>query len=183
MFEIIKQRIRDARTLKTLCFGAERLANEQGQREPGAEHFVLAAFDLDDATAQLAFAELGVTRAAFAAAIEAQYCRALASVGLNVDDDAAVVTGDLHVPTPRGPYRSQASAQGLMQVLTRDIMKNEQQRDAATPLLGAHVLLAAGASTHGVCARSFDTLGLSRARVAEVARATIAAHLAAAASA
>lgn len=158
LFKAVRQRMRDAGTLKQLCFRAESLANAEGQREPGAEHFVLAALELPDATAHRAFATIGITPARFHAAIASQYRSALAHVGIHAgdfEDDGPPL------PTSRGPYRSQPSAQALMAALTRDVMKAAQAQDPTTPLLGAHVLLAAGAAKRGVCARALAALGVT----------------------
>ena len=54
MFETIKQRFRDMSTIKSLCLAAEQHANTDGQKEPGAEYFVLAALESPDGTAHKA---------------------------------------------------------------------------------------------------------------------------------
>ena len=182
MFKLIRQRLSDAKTLKALCFGAEQQANHQGQQQPGAEHFVQAALGLPDGTALQVFQQLGITAEAFDAAIESQYRSALATLGLAVDGMADLCP-PRPVPTAQGPYRAQASGQALMAVLTREVMKSAQQRDAAAPLLAAHVLLAASAAQHGVCARSFQALGVSPGQLAAAATAVLASARSAADSA
>ena len=170
LFKAIRQRMRDAGTLKQLCFRAESLANAEGQREPGAEHFVLAALELPDGTAQQAFAALDISAGQFRAAIAEQYRSALAHVGIHADGIDELDDDGPSLPTARGPYRTQPSAQALMAVLTRDVMKPAQARDATTPLLGAHVLLAAGAAKRGVVPRSFASLGITLESLASAAR-------------
>ena len=56
-----------------------------------------------------------------------------------------------------------------MAVLTREIMKSEQKKDPAAPLLGAHVLLAASAAKFGVVSRALENLGVTTAQVSAVA--------------
>lgn len=173
MFKAIRQRFHDTLTIKALCEGAEKHANRQGQRKPGTEHFVLAALDLPDSTAAAAFASLGITAAAFRASIDNQYRTALANVGISADSLSEFDADSIAVPTSKGPYRTQGSVQNMMQVLTRDIMKNEQQRNSGAPLLGAHVLLAASAAQQGVCARAFQHLGIESSRLREAAKLAI----------
>ena len=54
MPQILKRRIGEMRTIKTLCTDAERHAHADGAREPGLEHFLLAALDLPDGTLERA---------------------------------------------------------------------------------------------------------------------------------
>lgn len=59
MFGRIRSKLNDMNTIKLLCEGAEAHALQDQQREPGAEHFLLAALDLPDGTARLAFEKAG----------------------------------------------------------------------------------------------------------------------------
>ena len=59
MFGRIKARFESMGTIKALNEAAERFALEDQQREPGAEHFLLAALALPDSTARLAFEAIG----------------------------------------------------------------------------------------------------------------------------
>lgn len=169
MLKAIRQRVRDAQTLNALHVGAEQHANRQGQREPGAEHFILAALDLPDGTAAAAFARLGITPSAFAAAIETQYLTALASLGLEGDGVAGLADTIVAVEPSSGLYKTQVSAQEMMRVLTHEVMLAAQKQDEAAPLLSAHVLLAATAARRGVTARTLQALGLSPEQVASAA--------------
>jgi Clp amino terminal domain, pathogenicity island component len=58
MFARIKARLSSMSTLKSLCLRAEQHALRDQQRQPGAEHFLLAALDLPDGTARQAFESL-----------------------------------------------------------------------------------------------------------------------------
>lgn len=176
MFKTIRQRFRDIGTIKVLCFEAEKLANADGQKEPGAEHFVLSALALPDGTARKAFLRIHADPDNFHAAIAQQYEDALQSLGIALPHDAAVSGEATPVPTSNGPYKTQASAQALMQTLTREIMVKEQKTDSAAPLLSAHVVLAATSAQYGVAVRAFQAMGIDPASLADAAKTEIAAH-------
>ena len=131
MFSSIKRRLGDMATITNLCNAAERHANAEGKQEPGAEHFVLAALELPDGSAAAAMRRLQVDADSFRAAIEAQYAAALADAAI-----PAAVPAATAVAPQAGTYRASASGQALMQELAA-------QDKAGSPLLGAHVLLAA----------------------------------------
>jgi len=173
VFNTIKQRFRDMRTIKTLCFGAEKLANTHGQKEPGAEHFVLAALELPDGTARKAFERIHADPNSFRNAIAQQYEDALQNIGIALPHDVTITDETTPVPTDTGPYKTQPSAQALMQTLTREIMVKEQKADSTAPLLGAHVILAATTAQYGVAVRAFRAMGVDPTKLAEAARAEI----------
>lgn len=173
MFNTVKQRFRDMSTIKTLSFGAEKLANEEGQKEPGAEHFVLAALELPDGTARKAFERIHFNPDNFRVAIAQQYEDALRNIGIELPHDAALSEGVTPIPTSTGLYKTQPSAQALMQTLTREIMVKEQKADSAAPLLGAHVILAATTAQYGVATRAFRAMGVDPTKLAEAATAEI----------
>lgn len=70
-------------TIKALCLAAEQHANTDGQKEPGAEHFVLAALESPDGTARRAFEDIRVDPNGFraAAAQHGVAVRALRAMG------------------------------------------------------------------------------------------------------
>lgn len=70
MFNSFMTKLRDARTIKTLCERAEVHALRDQQQKPGAEHFLLAALDLEDGTARLAFSRAGAAPEGLHTAIE-----------------------------------------------------------------------------------------------------------------
>lgn len=166
MFRMIQQRINDIRTMKSLCLSAERHANADGEKEPGLEHFVLAALDLPDGTARKAFERLGADPDGFREAIAAQYRNALKSVGIDTTDQ--VIAGSVANGTSpaNGLYRSKPQAKEFMQRLA-----NRKATDGATSLLGAHVLETAAGFQHGVASRTFATMGIDRQAMMEAARA------------
>lgn len=167
MFQRIRQRFSDMRTIHALCTGAERHANAEGQHKPGAEHFVLAAIELPDRTARKAFARLQTDPDGYRGAIARQYEDALRALGIAVPEGAIRGTG---VVPPQGTrlYRAQPSADAVMQHLAA-----QRKTDPDGPLLGAHVLLAAASAQYGVAIRALLAMGVAPAELARAARAEI----------
>lgn len=166
MFSSIKRRLGDMATIKALCTAAEQHANAEGQQQPGAEHFILAALALPDGTAAAAFRRLQADPAAFRSAIESQYAQALCGVGVSLEGELPPAAP---VAAGAGPYRAGASGQALMQALAA-------QDKGGKPLIGAHVLLAACSAQHGVTARALHSMGIAPAALAEAAREAAAGH-------
>lgn len=175
MFTAIRQRLQDMSTLKALCLEAERLANAEGQAQPGAEHFVMSALALPDGTARKAFVRIHADPDQYRAAIGAQYQDALKHIGLDLPPDA-MTAGDETPVAPGDVYRAQPSAQALMKVLVDEVRATQPQTRAAAPLLGAHVLLAATKAGSGVAVRAFRAMGVDPHALAQAAQAEIAAH-------
>ena len=173
MFNTIKQRLRDVSTINALCSGAEKLANADGQKEPGAEHLVLSALELPDGTARKAFKRVHADPDSFRAAIARQYEDALQNIGIALPPEAAIADEASPVAAGTGLYKAQASADTLMQTLARDIMAKEHKADSATPLLGAHVILAATTAQYGVAIRAFQAMGIDPTKLTEAATAEI----------
>lgn len=161
MFKRIRHHLQSARTLKQLCTSAEKHARTQGHRAPGAEHFLLAALDLPDGSAQRAFKRLGADPRAVPAAIEQQYRDALQGLALGAALPAAAPTTAGH---PR-LYPAQPSAQELMQALARS------RRAQAGPLCGAHVVALVADMPQGVAARTLRAMQVDAAKLASAARA------------
>ena len=88
MFNTIKQRFRDVSTIDALCTGAEKLANADGQKEPGAEHFVVVALELPNGTARRTFKRIHADPDSFRAAIARQYEDALQNIGIAIPPEA-----------------------------------------------------------------------------------------------
>ena len=165
MFQRIRQRLKDMRTLHLLFTRAEHHARTQGQPQPGAEHFLLAAIDLPDGSARRAFARIGADPDALPAAIEQQYRDALAQIGIHTDLPPAR-------PVTSGPgiYRAQPSGEGLMQTLA------DARKGQPGPLLGAHLVALVAAMPQGVAARALNTLRVDLPALAEAARQETAWH-------
>lgn len=164
MLQRIRQRLADMRTIKALCEAAERYALAGGEREPGPEHFMLAAFDLPDGLARRVFERLGIDPAGVRGAIAASHGAALASVGV----DAAALADDAPLPPSSGPYRAKGSMQAVMQQLAAWPRAN-----ALEPLTGAHVLAVVAGARNGTAARTLRTMGLDGAQVVAAAKAVM----------
>lgn len=168
MFETIKQRFRDMSTIKALCLAAEKHANADGQKEPGAEHFVLAALESPDGTARRAFVQIQADPDGFAAAIARQRVDALKAVGINLAPDAGPAAVPVQAGT--GVYQAQASAQTMVQLLAA-----QQKANAGAPLLSAHVLVAVAAAQYGVAVRALKAMGVDPQALADAAAVEISA--------
>ena len=158
MFKTLRVRLQDMRTLARLCTTAENLA----RTEPGSEHLVLASLDLPDGSSRDAFARLGVSREAFAEAIQAQFADALGSVGLKVPAGEADVTNSTKAPSLL--YRAAPSGQALIQRLV-----HMPRRQARQPLAGADILLAVAEEQFSIAARAFARLDIRREQLAAAA--------------
>ncbi len=161
MFQSIKGKLRDMSTIRQLCEAAEAHALADRQRQPGAEHFLLAALDLQDGTAQLTFKRVGVNPEALKPAIEHQYRAALEAIGLSVglgEVSGAPATQQL----AQGVYQAAACGQEVMQALA-----NARHRHA--PLLGAHVVAIIAAMPYGVAARALRSIGVDLAALRAIA--------------
>ena len=161
MFKGIKSTLDDMGTIRLLCERAEAHALEDQQREPGAEHFLLAALDLPDGTARLAFERAGVAPDALKSAIEQQYADALGSMGLTAD-----APHDASMSPNRGIYHAAPSGQEIMQELAT-------RRKGHGPLLGAHLVGIVAGMSHGVAARALRALDLDAATLKSAADAVI----------
>ena len=169
MFDRLRHRLRDVGTLKTLCETAEAHARRAGQDQPGAEHFVLAALDLQDGTARAAFARLDADANAFVTAIERQHRDALAGVGIAPQAWPEPPADAAGAPAT-GLYRAQPSGQALMQALAK-----RRERAGEIPLIGAHVLAAATEAAQGITARALQAMGVDAAALRAAAASEIAA--------
>ena len=163
MFASIKRRAQEVATIAALCSAAEKHACAAGQQQPGAEHFLLAAFDLPDGAARRVFDKIGADPKHLDGSIERQYKEALQGMGIELpalDEPAQTVA-----PT-KGVYRAQPSGEAVMQRLA-------EQRTSQTPLSSAHVVLAVVSSEHGVVARALRSMGIDREQLMRAARAEI----------
>ncbi|CAN7666045.1 Clp protease N-terminal domain-containing protein [Aminobacter sp. LjRoot7] len=164
MFSRIKARFNDMGTIGTLCTGAEQHALRDQQREPGAEHFLLAALDLPDGTARRAFEEVGADPAALKHAISRQYGDALAAIGLDIGSPLAAAAGQEQLAARPGAFNASASGQEVMQALAAS-------RSQHGPLLGAHVVAILAAMPHGVAARALRAMGVDLGQLKSAAEA------------
>jgi ATP-dependent Clp protease ATP-binding subunit ClpA len=148
MFQGVKSKLRDMSFIKLLCEAAEVYAVKDQQREPGAEHFLLAALDLPDGAARLAFEQAGVSPDDLRTAIQRQYDDALRALGLQAE---TLVGAPMSAST--GAYQAADSGRDVMQKLAAT-------RRGRGPLHGAHVVSVIADMSEGVAARALRALGV-----------------------
>ena len=160
MFDRLKQNFRDMGTIKLLCEAAERIANAEQQKAPGAEHFVLAALELPDGSAARVFRKLDLTADTFHEALRDMHRAALKAAGVN---EAEVLNSEQSVPPLAQPgdiYRAAPSGEAVLKGLSA-----LRKRGVTGPLIGVHVLEVVAAMQHGPTARAFGLLGRDPATV------------------
>lgn len=168
MFENLRRARADLATMNALFPAAERIAHDDGVEQPGAEHLLLAALELDD-IATSALRTVSVDQAELRAAIVAQHEGALRAIGVVADDNAISVA----LPTggdPRGPYRSQ----GSMQTAFRRAV--ELAKRDKSPLNSGHLLLAVMDAEHGTVDRALRHLGIDPAMLRDRTHQVLADH-------
>ncbi|WIM96700.1 Clp protease N-terminal domain-containing protein [Actinoplanes oblitus] len=149
------------RTIKTLLTAAESEAQRAGDDLPGPEHLLLAAFDLPDGTARLAFERAGADPAGFRAAVNDAHRQAIHDLGVQVTGSDRALP---EAAPATGPYRLTAPGQEVFQAAVR--LAKESPR---SPLRGAHVVAAIGGQERGTVTRALRTLGVDRAALATAA--------------
>lgn len=164
MFKFLTQHFSDMGNLTKLFNEAERLANTEGQAEPGAEHLVMAALTMPhDESGRRALARLGATPDAFWQAVGQQYTDALKSIGI-----APLPADSDQVTAPRsntGLYKATESMKDLMDAVTSS--KEFMRRKGFS---AAEIILGATRPQFGVVARAFILLGIDREALAAAAR-------------
>jgi hypothetical protein len=158
----LKRTLDDMRTIKQLLTGAERIARELGEEEPGAEHLLLSALELPDGTAAATLARVGVDGAAIRGALVADQAEALVSVGI-APERAAELSAPEPLPDAGRPllYGAGPTARAAFRVA------GERARAARRPLVGADVVAAVAAIERGATARLFARLGVDRRSLAD----------------
>lgn len=157
MFQDLKSKLDDMGAIRRLCERAEAHALHDQQRQPGAEHFLLAALDLPDGTARRAFEQAAAEPEALKVAIDQQYADALRVIGLTAERPTGAP-----LSANTGPYQAAASGQAVMQALAAT-------RKSHSPLLGAHVVAIVADMSEGVAARALRALGVDLAHLKSAA--------------
>lgn len=165
MFQRIRQRFKDMGTLKALCEGAERHALQDGQQEPGAEHFLLAALDLPDGAARRTFARLAADPDRLREAIAQQHGDALRGIGIDPSLVAPVEEGGAPLKAARALYTAKPSGQAVIHELAA-----QREQDQDRPLSGAHVVLAVASVRQGASVRALARLGIGLEAIGAAAR-------------
>ncbi len=148
----LRTAVRDTRLVAALLTIAEHEARALGDPSPSAEHLLLSAMLVDDPSARDAIGSISSTvdTAAVRAAIGAVHSASLSAIGI------APPTIDAAMPSARGAYHSEVSAQEVFQ------RARLLSRHSRTGISSAHVLLAAAEREYGTVARVFQHLGLDR---------------------
>lgn len=166
MFAALQRRLKDMGTLKSLCLQAEAHALADQQRQPGAEHFLLAALDLPDGVAGRAFARLHADPAGLQRAITQQYAEALASIGVD-----QVHADSVEPPArPTRLYDAAASGQAVLKALAA------REQGDRTPLLSGHVVAVVAEMQQGVAPRALRAMGVDPAALRSAALAEVSAY-------
>lgn len=162
MFNRIRLRLRDMKTISKLISGADEQANILGDEEPGAEHFVLSALNLPDGSARRVFDRIGADSDGFQAAIKKQYSDALNSVGIC---NKSIETDLEPTKSAKIFHSSKPSGQAVISLL-HTLKKADKDR----PILSAHVISVVTKMEHGVTARALKLMGIERSQLAKVAK-------------
>jgi ATP-dependent Clp protease ATP-binding subunit ClpA len=157
----LKNPIQDMRTIKALLTGAEAIAREAGESQPGAEHLLLSALAMPEGSARRAFERIGADPDAFGPAIAAQHAEALRMVGIEPPPEETLAPPPAAKPSRL--YRASGSLQNAFQ------RAGELARDDGTWMNGAHVVLAVAGMEHGTAARALRAMGVDRERLAAAA--------------
>ncbi len=163
MFSKLRRARADLGSMNALFLSAERIARADGIDQPGAEHLMLAALELDDGIAQAAMKACRVDADDLRAAIDDQHEEALRTIGV-IADDNAIAASLPKGEQPRGPYQAQGSLQTAFQNAVA-----LSKRDKA-PLNSGYLLLAITDADHGTVARSFEHLGVDRSSLRDHTR-------------
>lgn len=163
MFDKLRRARADLSTMNTLFPAAERIAAGEGVDRPGAEHLLLAAFELEDGIGVEAFKTYNVTPDDLRTAIAAQHQDALLSVGVDADDEA-IAAAMPAVRSSTGPYQSQGSMQTAFQ---RSMALAKADKAAIN---SGHLLLAVTEPDHGIVSRALDRLGVTKASLQQRTR-------------
>lgn len=143
----LRTALKDVRLITLLLSAAESEARASGDSEPGAEHLLIAALELEDDSARV-----GLDRSAdeVRLALKKVHAASLQSVGI------AVSTSPTKLSPVRGLYRSSGS--------TQDTFRRAKvlARRSHTGLRTAHVLIAAAEREHGTIPLVLNGLGVDR---------------------
>jgi ATP-dependent Clp protease ATP-binding subunit ClpA len=159
----IFQKIRDMKTMKTLLSSAEHHARSMGEDLPGAEHLLLAAFDLPEESAARSFQAIGADPSQFRGAIVAAHEKALKGAGISVDADLAG-EGELSNSAPGGLFRSKPSVQAALQQAA------QIGKESKSGFSGAQIVLAVATQTRGTAANALREMGVDLGALQAAAR-------------
>lgn len=161
-FKRFMQKLNDVKTISYVCKRAEVIAKKSGEKKPGEEHFLLAAYDLPDGTVKHVFDQLNIEREQIKQAMQQQYQTALTAAGISVEETSDQEIDDAEIKQ-NIPYQTKPSAQQMMKTLA-EIAKKDKER----PLLGVHILKVLAEKEYGVAYRTLLELGLDENKLHEL---------------
>ena len=150
----------DIRFMQSLFPAAEAEAAAMGEKEPGAEHLILATLGFQEGSARRVFERVGADPDQFRDAVASQHAAALRSIG--IDEQIP--------PPPERPnrvYRGAPSARHVFPEVVK-LVKRDKSR-----LSGAYILLVASQMEFGTTARALDEMGVDRDELATAAQAEV----------
>ena len=162
-----RNRMYDIRFMQSLFPAAEAEAAAMGEKEPGAEHLILASLEFQEGSARRVLERVGADPDQFRTAVAAQTASALESIG--IEDDAASIDNRPTPPAdqPSGVYRNAPSARQVFPEVV-ELVKRDKSR-----LCGAYILLVASQMQFGTTARALASMGVDRDELAAAARAEV----------
>jgi len=162
-----RSRMYDIRFMQSLFPAAEAEAAAMGEKEPGAEHLILATLGFQEGSARRVFERVGADPDQFRDAVASQHAATLRSIG--IDDDGAAIDEQIPPPPerPNRVYRGAPSARHVFPEVVK-LVKRDKSR-----LSGAYILLVASQMEFGTTARAFDEMGVDRDELATAAQAEV----------
>ena len=162
-----RSRIYDIRFMQSLFPAAEAEAAAMGEKEPGAEHLILATLDFQEGSARRVFERIGADPDQFRDAVASQHAAALRSIGIEEDGAAIDEKIPLTPERPNSVYRSAPSARRVFPEVVK-LVKRDKSR-----LSGAYILLVSSQMEYGTTARALDAMGIDREELAVAAQAEV----------
>ena len=162
-----RHRMYDIRFMQSLFPAAEAEAAAMGEKEPGAEHLILASLEFQEGSARRVFERVDADPDQFRTAVAAQNAPALESIG--IEDDAASIDNRLPPPAdrPSGVYRNAPSARQVFPEVVKLVKRDESR------LCGAYILLVASQMEFGTTARALATMRIDQDELAAAAQAEV----------
>lgn len=162
-----RSRVYDIRFMQSLFPAAESLAAAAGEKEPGAEHLIIASLEFQEGSARRVFERVGADPDRFRDAVADQHAAALRQIG--IEDDATAIDKEIPPPPqrPSRPYRSAPSAREVFPEVVKLAKRDKSQ------LAGAYILLAASQMEYGTTARALESMGIDRSELVAAAQAEV----------
>lgn len=162
-----RSRTYDIRFMQSLFPAAEAEAAAMGEKEPGAEHLILASLGFQEGSARRVFERVDADPDQFRDAVTSQHAAALRSIG--IEENGAAIDDQIPPPPerPKSVYNSAPSARQVFPEVV-NLVKRDKSR-----LSGAYIVLVASQMEYGTTARALDAMGVDRNELAAAARAEV----------